>query len=299
MAKQQSAAGHARATGTYGWLAVGVLSVSGASIFIRLADAPSLAIAALRMLIASAVVAGGALLLARDGLRRLTRDDVKWLAVSGLFLAAHFAAWITSLDYTSVASSVLLVTTTPIFTAVGSVVFLRERVSGAMAVAIALTMAGGFLLALDNSGGERHLLGDALALLGAVAVAGYWMVGRKVRGHIGILPYVAVVYPVAALTLLAVAMMFQTPIAGLPASAYGWIALAALLPQVVGHSLLNWSLAHVPPIVVTIAVRGETVVATLLAIPILGEVPGWTVVPGGALLLAGALLAIRDERATG
>lgn len=288
-------AGRLRAANVYGGLAIGVAAMSGAAIFIRLADAPALTVAAYRMTIAAAVVGAAALIApsSRSGLRAVSRRNLALLALGGVFLAAHFAAWISSLSLTSVASSVLLVTTTPVFVAAGSVFVLRERVGRMMIGAVVLSMAGGLVLALGGDLEGRRLLGDALALLGAVAVAGYWMVGRGVRGRVALLPYIAVVYGVAGVLLLALALVSGSAMLGLPGAAYGWMALAALVPQVIGHSLSNWALGHVPATTLTIAVRAEPVIATLLAIPILGEVPPWTVVPGGALLLAGVLAAIK------
>ena len=111
------------------------------------------------------------------------------------------------------------------------------------------------------------------------------------------LPYVTVVYAVAAAVLLIGAMAAGQPLLGLPVEAYFWIGMSALVPQAIGHSLLNWSLAHVSATNVTLAVRAEPVIATLLAIPVLGEVPAWTVVPGGALVMLGVYLAIRSDSA--
>ena len=279
----------------YVWVGVGVLSVSLASIFIRLADAPPLTVAAYRMAIAAAIVAATAGVAGRAGFAAVRRSDIPLLAGSGVFLAAHFAFWITSLSHTSVASSVLLVTTTPVFVAVTAHFTSPDKVGRLTALAVAVSMAGGLVIAAgDWAEGERRLLGDTLALAGAVAVAGYLLAGRRVRGRIPTLPYVTVVYAVAAVVLLAAAVGSGAPMLGLPAESYFWMAMAALLPQAVGHSLLNWALGYWPAVNVTLAVRGEPVLATLMAIPVLGEVPPWTALPGGALLLLGVYLAVRS-----
>jgi drug/metabolite transporter (DMT)-like permease len=291
---------HPRLAVVYAWLGVGVASVSAAAIFIRLADTEPMTIAAYRMTLAAAFVAVPALVRSRRELRGLDPGDVAVLSLAGLFLAAHMAFWITSLSLTSVASSVLLVTTAPVFVAVASHFFLRERVRQATVIAVVLSLAGGGVLAIGNWDGDgRRLLGDGLALAGAVAVAVYMIVGRRVRGHIGTLPYVTVVYTAAAVVLLALALGSGAPMLGLSVETYLWMGLAALLPQAIGHSLLNWSLAHVSATNVSIAVRGEPIVATLVAIPVLGEVPAWTVVPGGVLVMAGVYLAVRSEAARG
>ena len=279
----------------YLWIGVGVVSVSLASIFIRLAEAPPLTVAAYRMCIATVIVAATAGVAGRGGFAAVRRADLPLLGGSGVFLAAHFALWITSLAHTSVASSVLLVTTTPVFVAVGAHFASPDKVGRLTALAVAVSVAGGVIIAAgDWAEGERHLLGDALALGGAVAVAGYLLVGRRVRVRIPTLPYITIVYAAAAVVLLVAAVASGAPMFGLPAESYFWMAMAALLPQAVGHSLLNWALGYLPAVNVTLAVRAEPVLATLLAIPVLGEVPPWTVLPGGVLLLLGVYIAIRS-----
>jgi len=173
---------------------------------------------------------------------------------------------------------------------------LRERVGALTAAAIAVSMAGGLVLALGAWDGEgRRLVGDALALMGAITVAAHMIAGRRLRGRIANLPYITIVYAIAGALLLGSAIASGAPMLGLSVETYFWIAMAAVLPQAVGHSLLNWSLGHMPATNVALAVRVEPIVATLLAIPVLGEVPPWTVVPGGALVFAGVYLAIRGE----
>ncbi len=272
--------------------------MSVAAIFIRLADTEPLTFAAYRLSLGAALVAVPTLVRSRAGLRALRRADMPLLVLSGLFLAAHFVLWITSLSLTSVASSVLLVTTTPVFVALASHLWLRQRVDRLTAAAVALTLAGGTVLAAGGWAGEdRRLLGDGLALLAAVAVAGYILAGRRARSRIANLPYVTVVYTVTAVVLLAAAVGTGAPMLGLPAETYLWIAASALFPQAIGHTLLNWALAHASATSVAMAVRAEPVIATLLAIVVLGETPPWTALPGGALVLVGVYLAIRAENA--
>ena len=164
----------------YLWVGTGVLCVSLASIFIRLADTDPLTVAAHRMVIASAAVSVAAGLLARRQFSAIRRADLPLLGLSGLFLAAHFALWILSLSYTSIASSVLFVTTTPVFVAAASSLSAEDRIGRVTAMAVVLSLAGGAVLAAgDWAEGERRLNGDALALGGAVAVSGYLLIGRR------------------------------------------------------------------------------------------------------------------------
>lgn len=281
----------------YGGLLLGVAAVSFAAIFIRLAEAPPLAIAAYRLCIASLVVVPASLVHRRDRYRVFTPAVFLWAAVAGVFLALHFGFWIASLDYTSVASSVVLVTTSPILIAVVSHFFLGDRVSLGVAVGIGVALMGGLILGIgDWQTGGRELQGDLLALLGALSVVGYLLIGRWLRGRLPLLPYIATVYGVAALLLLSSALIAHQPLSGYSAATYGWLVLVALVPQVLGHSLLNWTLAHVSATLVSVSVMAEPVVATLLAIGILREMPPITSVVGGAFILVGVYLALRRGR---
>jgi drug/metabolite transporter (DMT)-like permease len=283
----------------YAWLAVGIASVSAVAIFIRLADTDPVAFAAYRMLFAVPLVALPTLLRARGELFGLTRAELLLVSLSGLFLATHFAVWTASLSLTSVASSVLLVTMSPIFVAVGSYVFLRERVGRITIAAIVISLTGGAILAFgDLDWTDRRLLGDGLALTGALVVGIHMVIGRKARRTVGNLPYITIVYVVAAVALLAAALVSGAPMLGLPAETYFWILITALVPQAIGHSLVNWSLGYVSATNVALAIRAEPIIATLVAIPVLGESPSWTVVPGGALVMLGVYLAIKGESAS-
>ena len=278
----------------YAVLGLGVASVSVAAILIRLADAEPLTVAAYRMGIAALLVSGFAMARARSQFRRLTWEDGRWLALSGGLLAIHFAGFIGSLDLTSVASSVFLITTAPLFVAVGSHWGLRERVRPLVGGVVLLSLAGGAVLAGgDWRGGEQSLQGDGLALLGGLAAAGYLLVGRRVRRRMPLLPYISVVHIVAAVLLLSAALAAVSPLTGYPFSSYGWMTLVALIPQVIGHSSLNWALAHLNATVVSLSVRTEPLIATALAVPVLDEVPRWTVFPGGLLILVSVYLAVR------
>jgi drug/metabolite transporter (DMT)-like permease len=282
----------------YAWLAVAVASVSGAAIFIRLAnDAEPLAIAAYRMLIGAALVAIPTLLRSRPELFGVGRADLILLTLSGLFLAGHFASWITSLTLTSVASSTLLVTMTPVFIAIVSHFWLGDRVRPATIIAIAISLAGAaFLVFGEWDGANRRLAGDALALAGAVMVGTHMLIGRRVRARgMGNLPYSTIVYAIAALALFIAVLLADVRMLGLSGETYFWIAMAAIFPQAIGHLLLNWCLGHISATNVSLAILAEPVIATFLALLVLSEPPAWTVLPGGALIMLGVALAIRSD----
>ena len=280
-------------------LAVGVVAVSFAAIFIRLADAPPLIIASYRMTIAAAVMlglaAGSWLRSGRAAPTRPTGKDTMLLGVSSASLALHFWAWILSLEYTSVASSVVLVTTSPFIVALASRALFKEALYRHTVVGIAVGIVGGVVIALGDAGDGGELLGDVLAFVGAVAIVGYMLTGRMLRRHMPATTYNAWVYTGTAVILLVAAVLAGGPFTGFTTETYLWMVMLALVPQVIGHSLLNWSLAHVTATAVTIAVMAEPVIATALAIPILGEVPPWTSVLGGALVLGGIYVAMRNR----
>jgi drug/metabolite transporter (DMT)-like permease len=277
-------------------LAMGVFAVGWAAIFIRLADAPALSTAAYRLTFAGIPVAGWALSRQRRALGELPRRSWWLLAASGVALAAHFASWIASLELTTVASSVALVTTQPLWVALLTALVLRERVSRGTVVALAVATAGGALIGLgDVSTGGRALAGDALALVGAVCAAVYFAIGRRLRGGLDLAGYIGVVYPVAAVVLIGTALVARQPLSGFSAQTWTMFALLALVPQLIGHSSLNWALKYLPAHLVAVAVLGEPVISILLAIPILGETPGVLQVVGGLVTLCGVYLAVRDE----
>ena len=278
-------------------LAIGVVAVSFAAIFIRLAEAPSLVIASYRMTIAAAVMIGlAAGSWIRNGFQSvsgLTKRDLPLVLLSSASLSVHFWTWILSLEYTSVASSVVLVTTSPFLVAIASRVFFAEPIYKATFAGIAVGVAGGVILAVGDAGGESEVFGDLLAFAGAVAIVGYMLAGRRLRRHVPALSYNSAVYSVTAVILLIAAILAGDPFTGYTPQTYLWLVMVALVPQVVGHSLLNWSLAHVTATAVAIAVMAEPVMATVAAVIILGEAPPLTSVIGGGLILSGIYVAMR------
>ena len=280
----------------YPGLFAGVAGVSAAAIFIRLADSPSLTVASYRMGIATIVVVAAALLTRPEQLRLVRASHLPWLLGSGAVLALHFWAFITSLEYTSVANSVFLVTTAPVAVAIGSHWGLRDRLSLTAVAAVVTSVAGGLILAMGDRGeGQAHVTGDLLAVLGAIAAAGYYLIGRRVRASLPLGPYVVIVYATASVLLVSGAVAAGSPFTGLPTEAYFWMAMVAVISQVIGHTMLNWALGYLTATTVSLSVRAEPVVATLLAIPILNETPPWTAGVGGLLILLGVYLAVRAD----
>jgi drug/metabolite transporter (DMT)-like permease len=280
-------------------LGVGIVAISFASIFIRFAQdegVPSLSIAAWRLAIASVVLLPYALATRRDEIRSLTGREWVLLLVSGLFLGLHFATWIASLALTSVANSVVLVSMGPVFVGLGSWLFLRERPSLALGAGIVLAAAGSVIISSGDLGqGKDQLIGDLLALTGAVMVAGYFMIGRKVRAHRSLTAYVALVYGAAMVVLVAIVLVTRQPMSGFSLEAYAWLLALGLVPQLIGHSTLNWALRHLSATFVTILTLAEPIGSGILAFVILGEVVTVSTIAGGFLVLAGIYVASRAE----
>jgi drug/metabolite transporter (DMT)-like permease len=258
-------------------------------------EAPSLVIAAARLIPASLILAPPALTRYHAEYQRLGRQDW-WLAViSGVFLGLHFATWVSSLQYTTVASSVVLVSTSPLFVAVASRLFLREKIGRSVIIGLVVAMIGGVIVGLSDTSGKapNTLMGDALALAGAITVAGYWLIGRRLRAKIAVVPYIAVVYGVAAITLLMMAGVARQTFVGYSPIIYLWFLLLALVPQLLGHSSFNWALAHLPATFVAVATLGEPIGSSILAFFILKETPTVVKIVGAALILVGIVVASR------
>jgi len=292
-----------RARAAFYVLALGVLAVSSAAILISLARAqgiPALAIAALRMSVAAVVVVPIAVAGCREEIRCLRGADVLLAVGSGILLAMHFGFWISSLDATSVMSSVVLVSTNPVFVGLASALILRERPSAGAILGIAVAVLGGAVVGAADlrSGGGATVRGDVLALLGALAASGYLLIGRRLRRNMSLRLYIGITYLTAAVALLAVVAITSTPLAGAPVGGYLWVLLLAVGPQLLGHSSYNWALKYVTATFVTVTLLAEPIGATVLAIPILGQVPGPVRVAGGVLILAGVFLAARAEGKT-
>ena len=281
-------------------LLIGILAVSSASILVLFARAegvPAVSIAALRLTIASIALAPFVWTRARGEWAKLSRRDFALAIVSGVLLALHFASWISSLDYTSVMSSVVFVSTNPLFVGLASVLILRESIRRGTVVGIVIAGIGGALIGFTDLGnaGADSLFGDGLALVGAVTVSGYLLIGRQLRKRLSLLAYIGLVYTTAAIVLLAMAWAMGANLFGYSPMGYLLILLLAAGPQLIGHTSYNWALKYVSATFVTVTLLAEPIGATVLAIPILAQVPSPIKLVGGALILFGIYFAAREE----
>lgn len=274
-------------------LAVAVAAVSFAAIFVRLAAAPGTVVALYRMAIAALLL----LPITVRALRRspLTGRTLAMTVAAACLLALHFAAWITSLGLTSVAASVTLVATSPLWAALFERLFARQPQRRGVVIGAVVAVAGAALLAFDSGGGESRTLGNGLALLGAVAVAGYMSLGRAVqRSGVALDAYVGSAYLLAAAILSPLPALFGQDYFGYPVATYAWMALLALVPQLIGHTGLNYATRHLDTTLVVTATLAEPVGSGILAALIFRELPGPTTLAGGVIVILGLVVTVRS-----
>jgi drug/metabolite transporter (DMT)-like permease len=293
---------------------IGILAVSTASIFIRFAQGQgvsSLVIAAWRLTIASLILVPIAAVRRKQELTSLRRPDLLLALLSGTFLALHFATWIQSLQYTTVASSVVLVSTIPLWVALLSPITIKEPILKVVWIGLAFTLLGSLVVAISDSctitAGSlacpnlnqfmhgRAFLGDLLAICGAIAGAGYLLIGRKLRAKMSLIGYISLVYGMAAVVLVIIMLAAGESPFGYSPVAYLSLILLAIIPQLIGHSTFNWALGFLSAAYVSITLLGEPIGSTILAYIILDEKPSALKLVGGGLILVGIYIASRSE----
>jgi drug/metabolite transporter (DMT)-like permease len=293
----------------------GILASSTAAILIRFAQnegSPSIVIAAARLTLATLFLAPFVLSRHLQDLKTITRREWLLAMLSGIFLAIHFATWITSLEYTSIASSVVLVSTTPLWVALFSPIFLNERLEWLAVAGLIMALTGGTIIGVSDScifiNGQincpsitsffngKAFIGDMLALTGAWMAAGYLIIGRKLRARISLMPYIFLVYGFAAVVLILFWTISKETLLGYPPTIYLWFILLALVPQLLGHTTINWLLKYLPASFVSVALLGEPIGSTLLAFIIFMEKPGLIKIGGAILILFGIWLVSRKKQ---
>lgn len=294
-------------------LLIGIIAVSTASIFIRMAQAEvsSIVIAAYRLSIAVILLAPFSIKACIHDLSKVDKIQVGLMVLSGILLALHFITWITSLALTSVTSSVVLVTTTPIWVAILTPLFLKESIRKSIVLGIVLTLLGGTIIGLGEPffSSTVHIqtglsglfklnntTGNILALSGALFASGYIIIGKIVRKNISIMTYTFFVYGCAAIVLMLCVLFTGEALTGYHRDSYIWLILIALIPQVIGHSIFNWALKYMSAAFVSIVLIGEPVGTILLAMIFLNEYPSKIELVGGILIIAGIFIAAVNEQ---
>jgi len=277
-------------------LLVGLAAVSHAAVLIRLADAHPIVIAAFRLGVASLVVVPLAVWRCRREWRALSARGLGFALGAGVMLALHFACWIASLAFTSIANSVVLVSLTPVWIALATVVLLGGRLALLTLASVMLSVLGSVLIGVYSAGGDGHgLLGDGLALAGGVFMAAYLMLGQRVRRELSLLAYIALCYGTAAVLLGVAVVVLELPVTGLGTGTYLAMIALGLVSQVIGHSVYNWVLKRFSPNFVSVCLLGEPVLSGLLGLVYFREAIGVPTLAGGSLILLGIYLGIQAE----
>lgn len=276
-------------------IAVGVLAVALSAIFVKLANADAGVIAFYRMLFSVLIMAPIFFWKYTSEIKQLTKRDWTFSLVAGIFLAFHFILWFESLNYTSVASSTVLVTLQPIFAFAGTYFFFKERLSLKTIVSGAIALGGSILISWgDFRISGSALYGDVLALIACALVTAYLLFGQDVRQRLSLVTYTFVVYGISTITLFFYVLIKGESFGPYPADDWLWFILLAIVPNLLGHTLFNWSIKYVSTNVISIAILFEPVGAAILAFYIFDEYLITTQIIGGIIVIAGIVLFVVD-----
>ncbi|MFN8529856.1 MAG: DMT family transporter [Anaerolineae bacterium] len=286
-------------TTVYLFLFAGVIATSLAAIFVRFAQnegMPSLVIAAGRLSVSALILTPFVLRKHLPDFKALAKSDFLLAGLSGAVLSLHFATWISSLEYTSVLISTVFVTTGPLWVALLEVIFLRARFRALVWIGLGVALTGGLLIGVGDTlfggasleaSGSNPALGGALALTGAVSVAAYLVIGRKLRAKLSLMPYIWLVYSITAVLLVLIAIVSGKSFTGYSTSSYLWVILLALFPQLIGHTSFNYALKYMAATYVSIITQIEPISSAVAAILLFNEIPTLAQVIGSLGIITG------------
>ncbi|ALS79181.1 DMT family transporter [Planococcus kocurii] len=274
---------------------IGVFSVALSAIFVKMTSADSGVTAFYRMLFSVLIMSPVFFLKYTHEIKKLSKRDWVFASIAGVFLSFHFILWFESLNYTSVASSTVLVTLQPLFAFAGTYFFFKEKVSIKTLIAGAIAIAGSVLIGYgDFKVSGSALYGDLLALVACALITAYLLFGQDVRKRLSLVTYTFVVYGVSTITLFFYIVFKGESFGPYPASEWMWFLLLAIIPNLLGHTLFNWALKWVSTNVISIAILFEPIGAAILAYFILGEYLSVSQIVGGSVVLAGITLFVAD-----
>ncbi|MGJ7920029.1 DMT family transporter [Neobacillus sp. LXY-4] len=280
-------------------LAIGVLSVSTSAIFVKMSSAPAGVIAFYRLFFSVMFMFPVFLIKYVPELRLITKRDWILSGMSGVFLAFHFILWFESLNYTSVASSTVLVTLQPLFAFAGTYLFFKEKLSGkAIISGITAVLGSGIISWGDFRISGSALFGDLLALIACALITAYLLFGQTIRKRLSLITYTFVVYSICSITLFVYVLATGDSFIGYDMQTWSNFILLALVPNLLGHTLFNWTLKWFSTSTISVAILFEPVGATILAMYFLSERVIWTQIVGGIIVLAGIMLFLVDENKT-
>jgi len=276
-------------------IAIGVISVALSAIFVKLANADAEVIAFYRMFFSVLIMAPLFFWKYTAEIKRLTKRDWLFSGIAGIFLAFHFILWFDSLNYTSVASSTVLVTLQPLFAFAGTYFFFKERLSIKTILSGLVAIGGSVLISWgDFKISGTALYGDMLALIACALVTAYLLFGQDVRKRLSLVTYTFVVYGISTVTLFFYILIKGGSFGPYPANEWLWFLLLAIVPNLLGHTLFNWSLKYVSTNVISIAILFEPIGAAILAFYVFNEYLIATQVIGGLIVIAGIMLFVID-----
>jgi len=276
-------------------IAIGVIAVSMSAIFVKLANADAGVIAFYRMFFSVLIMAPVFFWKYTAEIKRLTKRDWVFSGIAGIFLALHFILWFESLNYTSVASSTVLVTLQPLFAFIGTYFFFKERLSIKTISSGVIAIGGSILISWgDFKISGTALYGDMLALIACALVTAYLLFGQDVRKRLSLVTYTFVVYGISTFTLFFYVLLKGESFGPYPANDWVWFILLAIVPNLLGHTLFNWSLKYVSTNVISIAILFEPIGAAILAFYVFNEHLISSQVIGGFIVISGILLFVMD-----
>lgn len=286
-----------RKVNPYFILAIGVISVSASAILVKFSTAPSGVIAFYRLFFSVIFMLPVFLIKYVTELRLITKRDWIFSIIAGVFLAFHFIFWFESLNYTSVASSTVLVTLQPLFAFIGTYIFFKERFSFKAILSGIVAVVGSVIISWgDFKISGSALFGDILALIACMLVTAYLMFGQTVRKRLSLVTYTFLVYSISTITLFFYVLIVQEPLLPYGSSDWVYFILLALVPTLLGHTLFNWSIKYLSTSTISMAILFEPVGATILAYYLLSEYVVWTQLVGGLVVIGGVSFFLLDER---
>ncbi|BAL81667.1 DMT family transporter [Caldisericum exile] len=274
-------------------LVIGVISVGVSSILIRLTDAEPIVIATYRLTLSALLVAPLYIFYQK---KIPFKESIAFVPLA-VFLSTHFILWIYSLKFTTVASSTVLVTTNPIFVPIFGYLFYKKVVKKELLLGIAIAISGSILIGLSSKGSmaKAPLLGDILALLGAIAVSLYLTFTNRIRQKFELIPFIFFTYSYTAIILIIVSVITRQNNFHYPMHTFFMFFLVAFIPQILGHTAYNYSLKYLDPSFIAVTILGEPVIATIGAYFILNEIPSLLEIIGAVLILTGIYISARVE----
>jgi drug/metabolite transporter (DMT)-like permease len=271
------------------WILAGTFFTSVSSIIIRFSEAPALVIAAYRMLFTCVMLFLPVYIKNRSEFKSLNQKNYAMCVISGVFLALHFASWIQSIQMTTIANSTILVSCSPIFVAAINYFLLKEKINGKMIISVAMSLLGTVIIGMGSSQGNQNsmVMGNFLAFMGAVFVAGYLVIGGLVRRTVSAGVYVFIVYSVSAIVLFAMCLATSTPVYPYPLSEYVLFLLLGFFSSILGHTAYNYLMKYYSSTLISLSTLMEPIFASLMALLIFTEIPSVFTIIGGIIIITG------------